>query len=123
MSKHTVWWAVFQLLWWTLFYFGFLQDVQGAENVLLFWTWLNAFGAINLLLASTLKEERTKTQAPLWRQTSNKVLYLFMIVALVWVGAFWTAGAVLWLATCRTWFYKQLSQPEKENNNETATRT
>ena len=79
-------------------WFGFVEGIQGARNVVTFWVWvvllpLNvlAFAAM-LLMESVIWPTRTSTQAAV--VAAGRLVYWASIAPLSWHGHFATAGAL-----------------------------
>lgn len=94
MSKFKAYflWFVSSSVFGAALYFGLVQDVAGAANVVQFYIWFNFILSLYMLSEKFVAEVRKKgtPQVPVWM---NAVYQLCAVALLVWYGWFWAAAA------------------------------
>lgn len=87
-------WLVFNAAFFAALWFGFVEHVDPAKNVALFWIWVS-FGAALFMTTDAAIEvlvEGGGLSSPLWLDFPLDVLVLAI---LIWAGAWWASVACL----------------------------
>lgn len=90
--KRALLWALVNGAMAAMLYAATVKNIAGAENVVVFVTWLNAVCALGLLSDEFVVEMRARGE-PSVPYIAHIVYDIAFVIALAWFGWWWTASA------------------------------
>jgi hypothetical protein len=97
--KLMLWGLFLDGLWVATLYFGFVQGVEGAKNIGLFFTWFMIVAATFSITQEQIAKYRCNP-TPVWLYRFGMLISGVVMLGLLWYGAFFTALGVGWKMAC-----------------------